>query len=285
MNTTHISQDEADEFALGALEAEAERRLAMHLIECPPCREMAAEAQRVASYLALGAPLRRPSADLRQRVFEDAGIRRPGPLARVRRYGSVAAVLAAFLVAAAAFTGMVSLRDQVSSLRNQNAAMQRQLDDAASQRVEIAAVSRRLSEEERRSDELLAETRLDKELLVALLSPESDVATVFSVAPDPSGAAIGRLIWDREQKKIWFIATGLAKRPPGETYQIWASSDNGWVSLGTFNADDSGFARYETFVAQGLSGYHDAVVTIERWGEQQRSGPSVFAMDLTKFRR
>ena len=48
-------------------------------------------------------------------------------------------MLAAFVVAAAAFTGMVSLRDQVNGLRSQNAAMQQQIDDAASQRVEIAA--------------------------------------------------------------------------------------------------------------------------------------------------
>ena len=64
------------------------------------------------------------------------------------------------------------------------------------------------------------------------------------------------------------------------------NSDGKYVNLGTFNPDVSGFARYETFVPQGLASYESAVVTIEHAnGAQERAGPSVFVSDLSRLRR
>jgi len=284
MAPAHITQEQADEFAIGALEPQVATLVALHADDCPECRAMVAASERVATSLALGAPRRVPSPGLRRRVFKSAGLTRPGLLGMAVRVATAGAGVAAVLVAVAAFTGMVSVRGEVRDLKTENAGLQSQIDDALSQKVEIAAITRRLSDEEQTSNELRLAARGDRDLLLALLSPESDVAEVFSV--NDSGPAIGRLVWDEQQKKVWFVASHLLPRPAGETYQVWVSSGGRYFSLGTFNPDDSGFARYETIVPAGLKSYESAVVTIERaGGSPERTGPSVFVTDLSRLRR
>ncbi|MCC6381010.1 MAG: anti-sigma factor [Dehalococcoidia bacterium] len=191
---------------------------------------------------------------------------------------------AAVFVAIAAFTGMISVRGQINDLRKENVALQDQIRDALSQKIEIAALTQRLSEEERPSSELRSATRSDRDLLLAIMSPDSDTAEVFGV--NDYASALGRLVWDEQQRRLWFIASRLPALPEGQTYQIWVSSGGRYASLGTFNSDASGFARYETLVPQGLKSYESAVVTIERaGGAPERSGQSAFVTDLSRLRR
>jgi hypothetical protein len=241
------------------------------------------EAQRVAAAFALGTPHRPAPARLRKRTFRAAGVARPSPLEQVLKFGKAVAGVAAVLVAAGAFTGMVLVRDQVDDLRSQNGDLQTQIDSVQQQKVEIAALTVRLNEEERTSSELRGAAKGDRDLLLALLSTESDIADVVSV--DEDAQAIGRLVWDEAQKRVWFVATHLPERPTGQTYQIWVNSSGRWVSLGTFNSDSTGYARYETLVPEGLKSYDSAVVTIERaGGSPERSGDSVFVADLSGLR-
>jgi anti-sigma-K factor RskA len=117
-----------------------------------------------------------------------------------------------------------------------------------------------------------------------MLSPKSDGADGY--APDDNTAAIGRLIWNSEQKRVWFVADNLTPRPNNQTYQIWVSSGGKYTSLGTFQPDDTGYARYVANVPQGMSSYDTAVVTIEEaGGSPQRTGPFVFSADLSPFKR
>lgn len=282
--TTHITQEEADEYAIGALDFDLVRMVALHLAECAICRETVRDAERVAAIFALAAPQRRAPKRLRQRVMRSAGLERAGPLRRVVIVAQAAAGIAAVFVAIAAFTGMVSVRGQVGDLRDKNDHLQTQIDDALSQKVEIAALTRGLDEAERNSDQLKRAAQEDRNLLLALMSPKSDVADVFT--KDESATSIGRLVWDEDQKRVWFVASDLAQRPKGETYQLWANSGGKFYSLGVFAPDASGFARYQTTVPQGLKSYESAVVTIERaGGSNERSGPSVFVADLSGLRR
>jgi hypothetical protein len=123
-----------------------------------------------------------------------------------------------------------------------------------------------------------------RDLLLAMLSPKSDVADVYS--PDDNTAAIGRLIWNDEQKRVWFVADNLPARPANQTYQIWVSSGGKYTSLGTFAPDATGFARYVAIVPQGMKSYDTAVVTIEEaGGASQRSGPFVFSANLSRFQK
>ncbi len=282
--TGHISQEQADEYAIGALSPETSGFVTLHADECGECRSRIAEAERVTAALLLSVSRRAPSPALKRRVLRSAGIARPGLFGRAVQVATAGAGIAAVIVAIAAFTGMVSVRGQIAALRQDNAGLQDQLNDALSQKVEIAALTRRLTDEERTSADLLQSARGDRDLVLALLSPDSDVAEVFSV--NESVAAVGRLVWDEQQKKVWFVASRLTQLPSGQTYQIWVNSGGRYVNLGTFNADNAGFARFAAVVPQGLQSYETAVVTIERaGGAPERTGPSVFVTDLSRIRR
>ena len=280
----HISEDEADEFAIGALDADAEPVVLMHIGSCRDCRARVLASQRVAASLALGLRSHKPPRGLKQRILVTAGIARPSPILRAFRFSKALTGIAAVFVAIAAFTGMLSVKGQISNLRDQNAHLQTQVEDALSTRVEVVAQARRLSDEEQTSYELRQTTKASQDLILAFLSPESSVADVIS--KEEAHGAQGRLVWDDGQKKLWFIAKGLAPRKSGETYQIWVNSAGKWFSLGTFNSDAGGFARYDTVLPQGLQSYESAVVTIERsGGAPERSGPSLFVADLSAIRR
>lgn len=280
----HITQDQADEYAIGSLDPGGAALVEAHVASCPACAAILSESERASAALILGIPRKSPPSSLRRRVMRSAGIARPGPLTIAVRLVTAGAGIAAVVLAVAALTGMFSLRDQVRDLRQTNSELRTRIDDALSQKVEIAALTQGLSREERRSAQFHLDAQRDRDLLIALLSPEADVADVYPVT-EGSGA-IGRLVWDESQKKVWFVASHLETLPPGQTYQVWVNSAGRYVSLGTFSPDASGFARYETLVPQGLKTYESAVVTVERApGSVERSGPSVFASDLSRLRR
>ena len=281
----HITQEQADEYAIGSLATDLERAVALHLAECPACRDIVRDSERLAASLALSAPLRRPSHRLRRRVYAAAGISRPGPVRRILGISRTAAGVAAVFVAIAAFTGMLTVRNQMNDIRQKNADLQTQIDSTLSQKVELAALTRKLQDYESTSAELQQAAAEDRDLFVALTSPDSDVADVISA--DAAASSIGRLIWNEDQKKVWFLATSLPQRPAGQTYQIWVNSGGRYYSLGTFEPDETGFARYETVVPEGLKTYDTAVVTIERaGGSPSRSGPTVFFVtDLSRLKK
>ncbi|MFN8615560.1 MAG: anti-sigma factor [Dehalococcoidia bacterium] len=280
----HITQEQADEFAIGSLEPALERAIALHLAECEACRDIVRDSERLAATFAMTTPIKRSPSRLRGRVFTAAGIRKPGPLRRVYGYARTAAGVAAVFVAVAAFTGMVWVRHEVNSLRQENADLQAQFDQTLSQKVELAAITNQLADQKQAAADLELQARGDQDLLVALLSNQTKVADV--VSPDEKSNSIGRLVWDGDQKRIWFVASSLPQRPPGETYQIWANSGGKYYSLGTFQPDKDGFARYQTVVPEGITSYDSAVVTIERaGGSPVREGPTVFFVwDLSRLK-
>lgn len=280
----HITQEQADEYAIGSLEPPLERAIALHLAECGACRDIVRDAERLASTFALLTPRRRPPSRLRSRVFTAAGIARPSPFRRFLSAGRAVAGAVAVVVAVGAFTGMVWVRGQLSELRQQNSELQTQIDDALSQKVELAALTRKLDDQEKAAARLEDLARGDQDLVVALLSPTTKVADVVST--DERANSIGRLVWDEEQKRVWFVASDLPQRPAGETYQIWVNSGGKYFSLGTFEPDETGFARHQTQLPEGLAQYDTAVVTIERaGGSPVREGPAVFFVaDLSRLK-
>lgn len=280
----HISQEQADEFAIGSLEPALERAVALHLAECAACRDIVRDSERLAATFALSSPQRRPPSHLKRRVLTAAGIRRPGPLARALGYGKAIAGVAAVFVAIAAFTGMVWMRGEMNGLRQSDEKLQLKIEAALSQEVEIAALTRKLDDQEKAAARLADASTGDQDLIVALLSNNTKIADVVSA--DEGANSIGRLIWDDDQKRVWFVASDLPQRPPGETYQIWVNSGGKYYSLGTFEADLDGFARHQTVVPEGISSYDTALVTIERaGGSPTRQGPTVFFVhDLSRLK-
>lgn len=283
MPAEHITQEEADEYAIGALEAPLERAVSVHLAECEACRDIVHDSERLASKLAMSAPHLRAPRKLRRQVWSAAGIQRPSLAQRGMRFAPAAAAIAAVVIAAAAFTGMVSVRNQVNGLKAENGNLQTEIDDALGQKVEIAALTERLAQEEMASFKLQQATRSDRELMLAMMSPESEAANLL--ATEGNDPAIGRLIWDEKQKKVWFVANRLPPRPRGETYHIWVNASGKYVSLGTFNTDESGFARFEKSLPDGIAQYDQAVVTIESIAAESRDGDAVFVAYLSGLER
>lgn len=279
----HISQEQADEFAIGSLEPPLERAIALHLAECPACRDIVRDSERLAATFALSTPVRRPPARLKNRVLSAAGIRRPGPLARAFTIGRAAAGLAAVFVAVSAFTGMVWMRGEVSDLRDDNVRLQDKIDQALSQEVEIAALTRKLDDQEKAAARLEEAATGDQDLIVALLSNNTKIANVIS--SDETASSIGRLIWDGDQKRVWFVASELPRRPTGETYQLWVQTGGKLYPVGTFQSDENGFARYQARLPEGIDSYESALVTIERGGGSPvREGPTIFFVaDLSRL--
>ncbi|MEO8538358.1 MAG: anti-sigma factor [bacterium] len=280
----HITQEQADEFAIGSLEPVLERAVALHLAECEACRDIVRDSERLAATFAMSTPLRRSPTRLRNRVFTAAGIRKPSPLRRAFVYGRAVAGVAAVFVAIGAFTGMLWVRGQLSDLRQQNSDLQTQFEDTLSQKVALAAITNQLADQKAAAADIEEQARGDQDLLVALLSNQTKVADV--VSPDEKSNSIGRLVWDGDQKRIWFVASSLPQRPQGETYQLWANSGGKYYSLGTFEPDKDGFARYQANVPEGITTYDSAVVTIERaGGSPVREGPTVFFVwDLSRLK-
>ena len=146
----------------------------------------------------MSSPLKRPPSHLKDRVLAAAGIRRPGPLRRVAGYARAAAGIAAVFVAVAAFTGMVWMRGEMSSLRDDDERLQRKIDEALSQEVEIAALTRKLDDQEKEAARLADAATGDQDLIVALLSNNTRIADVVPAAEDST--SIGRLVWAGDQK-------------------------------------------------------------------------------------
>lgn len=284
MQDSHISQEQADEYAIGSLDPALERVITLHLAECSACRDVVHDSERLAARVAMSTPTRPPSDRLRKRVFTSVGLARPSLASRLFAYGRAASTLGAVVVALLAFTAMLGIRSQVDTLREENADLQRQIDDVSSAPVELAAVTRKLADQSVAAAAMEADSRQDRELLVALTSDQSKIAEV--VAVNETESAIGSLVWDETQKKVWFMATGMSVPAVGKTYQLWANSNGRYVALGSFIPDNSGFVRFSTEVAEGLTNYESAVVTIENsGGVTERSGPPVFVANLEGLRR
>jgi anti-sigma-K factor RskA len=279
----HLTQELADEFAIGALDEPAAEAIGEHIAACEACAKLVAEADRVAAALLFTVARTSPPDRLRSRVFRRAGILRPGPLLWGARLATAGAGIAAVMIAIASFTGMVSIRGQVEDLEDENVQLKAELQEALSQRVEIAALTLKLDDQARDAAQIQATARQDRDLLIALLSPDSEVAEVYSV--DRDSFAIGRLVWDPELRRVWFVGSRLPRLTDGQSYQLWVDADGTYVSIGSFNADESGFARFQALIPQGVEGYDNAVVTIETATAEQLSGPVVFVADLSQFRR
>ena len=281
----HISQELADEFAVGGLEQEIRDLINLHAADCQQCAIRMSEAEDLAAMLALGAPIQRPRPRLRRRTFAAAGIGRLGLVHSVMKRLPAAMGIAAAMAVIVALTGMFMLRSDVSDLQRDRSILRAQVDDALLQDVEIAALQRRLDEGERKSIALELAASGDRELLLAVLSPDTEVAEVYSVDRGVPNDSFGRLVWSDAESKLYFIASGLEPRPLDETYQIWVVRDGRYESIGTFNPRESGFVRFETMLDDGIQDYQSVVVTVERaGGELERTGPSVFVTDLSSFR-
>jgi anti-sigma-K factor RskA len=273
MMELHIDPEQADEYAIGSLEPELEQAIRLHIANCRPCAEIVADAEMVVARFAFSAPLQKAPLKMRDEVMVGAGLRKPKIVSRLPAIAQAAAGIAAVFIAVAALAGMFAMRGQVRDLQSENLVLEDRVDDLDSQEVRIFAMGQRIEEQEQTVAEQKARMALDSELLGAMLSTNSLVA---DVVPMQGSNSIGSLVWEADQSRIWFHGQRLRQLPPGQTYELWLHGSGGYVSAGTFNADNSGKVTYRSYIAEGLDRYDGAVVTIEIVGAEEREGPSIF---------
>jgi len=269
----HITSDQADEYAIGALEPDMEQALRLHINNCRECADLVEDSELVAARYALSAPLRKAPVSLRENVMVGAGLRKPRLVSRLPGMFQAAAGIAAVSLAGAALAGMFMTRNQLQDLQSENDELQVRIDDIDSAEVEIFALTQQVNEAKQAAAELRAQGELDNELMAAMLNPDSQTAGVVTTQGHSS---LGRLIWEPDQSRVWFVAQRLPRLEEGFTYQLWLISGTDFVSAGTFNSDENGAVTYRRFVAEGLLSYDMALVTRETSGADQRKGPSIF---------
>lgn len=207
MELTHAEIEELlGAYALDAVDAQEADAVELHLRECPRCRAEVAEHREVAASLAqVGSPA---PAGLWSRIAEQ--LEEPPPqldMARVvamrpaRRSVPVRLVAAMAAVAAAV----------------------------------IAVLGVQVNRMDERQDELAAALRgtgLEEAVRGALLDPDArrvalrsdDGATFVRAVVGPDGAA-------------YLVDDNLPRLPAGRTYQLWAITERGPVSIGVLGAD------------------------------------------------
>ena len=92
MTAEHISHEQADEFAIGAMAPDVRTYVAFHIDTCADCAELVRESEEAAAALLLAVPRRQPPPRLRESVLRSAGIRKAGPIGRIVQVATASAL-------------------------------------------------------------------------------------------------------------------------------------------------------------------------------------------------
>lgn len=225
---------------------------ARHLAEgCPVCEELLSDFRVAASALSSTVPTRRPRPELRERILQSLlgprlGVSKPAPASRTAWWlAAAAALLFVFAVLDDA-----RLRRQREDLRNRAARLSLEASDA---RAEVAR----------------------RDLHVRVLESD-DVKILFLGGKDPQPSARAKVFWSEKAKTGVLLAGNLAALPADKQYELWVFAEGKPVAAGTFDADASGRALFESRNLPGITAAQNFAVTVEpRGGMPQPTGPVV----------
>lgn len=238
--------------ALGLPLGDDSEAFARHLAEgCPVCEELLSDFRVAASALSSTVPARRPRPELRERILQSLpgprlGVSKPAPASRAAWWlAAAAALLFVFAVLDDA-----RLRRQREDLRNQAARLSLEASDA---RAEVAR----------------------RDLRVRVLESD-DVKILFLGGKDPQPSARAKVFWSEKAKTGVILAGNLAPLPPDKQYELWVFAEGKPVAAGTFDADASGRALFESRNLPGIAAAQNFAVTVEpRGGVPQPTGPII----------
>lgn len=256
------TREALDAYALGALTPEEAKAVEAHVAGCDECRALLDEANQVASRLAFGVPLWRPSSQLRERILTSAhqwtearagGLR--GRLARAA-LPMAAALLLAFAIGSAAWSYKLerdvnSLSDDVDRVRNQAAIAEARLLSADSN---LASMTQQIV----RTEQIINEQGA---VFGTLTAPDVKTLQLWDTTRNEDGAR-GVYFWSPEYGTAGVTCTNLPGLPEGQVYHLWFFKDGKAHSGGTFssrngvglhavNLDDLGLKG--PFTAYGVS--------------------------------
>ena len=206
-------------YALGSLEGDERIALERHLEGCASCRRELESLRGDLSLLALTTAGPKPPARARQRLLTAIAAEPRIPMARTTpaRSGWWGGVLGW-----AAAAAMVLL---CVGLVRQNSSLQR---DAASLRARFAGQQ--------------VELQQAKEIMATLLDPESQKIELVAAGSKPQPR--GKAIYQRRNRSLIFLASGLPQLPPEKVYELWLFPASGGapIAAGLFKPDARGNA-------------------------------------------
>ena len=212
--------------ALSALDAAEADRLERHLESCPECRASMEEWRKTSAWLAMDAPLREPSREVRSRILKaiKSEPQEPTKKAKVvqmserrdnrstpQRWGAIAAAL---LILALGISLFLVWRE---NRRVKN---------------ELAQLSKQIQESQR-------EAAREREVLAILSSPGARVAELAGTSVAPS--ARGMVAYDQSGRAV-VMTKSLPTPPAGKAYQLWFIAGGPPIPGKVFKTDSTGEA-------------------------------------------
>lgn len=237
------TQTLADGFVLGSLErAEAEefsRRLAAGE---PSAIHALKEAQRVLAGLPYALPPQMPPDALKQSMMRKLpeAVREPLPAfaetgASIRALPQRQAMPARRLTVALAASLLLAALGAGYILK--------QRSDIQALAQERQALAHQVQEQQRRLDELQTALAFHIDFAKAMQKPR--VILVDLGAPQGNHDGRGKVIFDRDERRAYFISLALPALPEDQDYQLWHIGKSGPVNGGVFQVDSSGYAAVQ----------------------------------------
>jgi anti-sigma-K factor RskA len=235
--------EQADVYALGALDGEERSRFEDHLSSgCPDCEQRLRESQEAVALLTRSLPAQTPAPRIKKDLMDQIARESRAPLSRSasrspRRPLSWSRLAVAATVLAALFLGSFLVWDNLN--------MRRQIGghDAETARLQNDIARR-------------------KEIYRLL--EDSEVRTIALAGLAPSPSATGRLLWKPTDRTGVLLTRGLPEAPTGQTYALWAIAATGPVPAGLFNVDKMGRAQFRVNLPVPASGpFQQFAVTLE----------------------
>jgi len=268
MNHDEI-KDSISAYCLGALDETEQIFIEEHLKQgCSECEALVGEMQEVVSGLAFAAPAQKPSALVKEKILaaiEPQKAPAAAPLTQLKekvedstvellqrareRWMRVSWGLSLAITVILVLVGLYSqnLKTKITFLEK---------------RLEV-------------SDEVVSQlrTELTKQERILRVIQSSEVRIVDLQGQKASPEAIGRVLWDPNQKLAVFSALNLPAAPSDKDYQLWMLRGTQAVDAGIFSVDDEGKAiiTIET-IADGINLTGFAVTLEPKGGLPQPTG-------------
>jgi anti-sigma-K factor RskA len=272
--------ENADAWALGALDAEEARAIEAHVADCDACAAIADEARETAASLGFAVPLAAAPAELKARVIASANVLREipsrGGAATTRRWWSAAAAAIALFAVGAVTWGVVAQR-RMNDLQSENDGL---VAAATSQTNQLATVHTEISMASAQNAGLASQS----DAMLDVVS-QPDVHRVSLAGTSAQPGASGRYVWSATTKLGVLVAQGLPQLQDGETYCLWIVYENAWVSGGLFEVDATGTGRLvvqDTDDDAGNGAFRGFAITAEPVASagKAHSGPTLLSSNV-----
>lgn len=258
-------QEQAALYVLGGLDAAESERFAAELRNDEELEAVVGELEATAAALAHAAPLRKPSANLKKRIF--AEIRSGGGSKTVPFNSRVSWVPWALAASLAVCAGML-WKERGQSENNRVAVSQ-----------ELSATRMRIALERDELNQKIAalETRQAQE--IANLKKRDALAEVkiatLSAQVEAYSRALAVVVWDQNEQKGLVKLDKFPKAPTGFDFQLWVldPTNKAPVSAGVVPVGPDGVARVAFQPTRKIGGIPKFAISVEKAGGAAQPTP------------